>query len=135
MFHSLTLLLAAPQRKLLPSALKATVLTASPSSWLRRGLSMEPVLTGQTRTFLSAQAVARRSLFVPKARAVTASPWESEATGRPWDDRVRYDIAALCLKINRVVEARMWLTAALACNPDNTQAREALRQLPARKEP
>jgi predicted Zn-dependent protease len=54
------------------------------------------------------------------------------AARRPWDDGIRYEIAELCLKINRPVEAKMWLQAALACNRDNTQARQLLEQLDGR---
>jgi tetratricopeptide (TPR) repeat protein len=52
-----------------------------------------------------------------------------EAKARPWDDRIRHQIAVLCLKVNRVAEARTWLRAALASNPDNQQARQTLAEL------
>ncbi len=51
------------------------------------------------------------------------------AARAPWDDRVRAEIADVCLKLNRAAEARTWLRAALACNPDNGQAREALERV------
>jgi tetratricopeptide (TPR) repeat protein len=54
-----------------------------------------------------------------------------EADRNPWDDQVRYRLAELCLTVNRPVEARQWLQAALACNPGNQQARAALDQLAA----
>jgi tetratricopeptide (TPR) repeat protein len=55
-----------------------------------------------------------------------------QAQRRPWDDQVRYQIAAdLCQGINRPAEARMWLEAALACNPNNMKARQLLDKIPA----
>src|SRR5262249_26436625 len=45
---------------------------------------------------------------------------------RPWDDELRCRIAELCLKLKRPQEARTALRAALACNPDNEQARRLL---------
>jgi tetratricopeptide (TPR) repeat protein len=54
-----------------------------------------------------------------------------QAQRKPWDDQVRYQIAELCQGINRPAEARMWLEAALACNPNNTKARQLLEQVPA----
>ena len=47
----------------------------------------------------------------------------------PWDDQVRCRLAELCLKVNKPAEARMWLTAALACNPENQRAHELLQQM------
>ncbi len=54
-----------------------------------------------------------------------------EADRNPWDDQVRYQLAELCLKVNRPVEARQWLQAALACNRGNQAARALLAQLAA----
>jgi tetratricopeptide (TPR) repeat protein len=48
---------------------------------------------------------------------------------RPWDDRVRYEIALLCVKFKRPAQARTMLHAALAANPGNRQARELLEKL------
>jgi tetratricopeptide (TPR) repeat protein len=50
------------------------------------------------------------------------------ARDRPWDDRVRFELAQLCLKLNRVGEARTMLRAALACNPGNQEARQLLEK-------
>jgi tetratricopeptide (TPR) repeat protein len=55
------------------------------------------------------------------------------ANRTPWDDRVRVEIAALCLKLYRPDEARTWLNAALASNPNNARARRMLGQLPAQE--
>jgi tetratricopeptide (TPR) repeat protein len=54
-----------------------------------------------------------------------------QAQRKPWDDQVRYQIADLCRTINRPAEARMWLEAALACNPNNMKARQLLDKIPA----
>jgi tetratricopeptide (TPR) repeat protein len=53
-----------------------------------------------------------------------------EAQRNRWDDGVRLRIAELCQHLNRPAEARMWLRAALACNPHNPEARQQLAQLP-----
>jgi tetratricopeptide (TPR) repeat protein len=52
------------------------------------------------------------------------------AAARPWDDGVRVEIAAICLKMNRQREARVMLRAALACNPGNREARRRLEAMP-----
>jgi tetratricopeptide (TPR) repeat protein len=52
------------------------------------------------------------------------------ARDRPWDDQVRCEIARLCLKLNRVGEARTMLRAAIACNPGNQEAHQLLEKLP-----
>jgi tetratricopeptide (TPR) repeat protein len=56
------------------------------------------------------------------------------ARDRPWDDRVRVDIAHLCVKLERVGEARTMLRAALACNPANKEARQLLHTLATKKD-
>ncbi len=48
---------------------------------------------------------------------------------RPWDDRVRLEVARLSLRFNRTEEARTMLRAALASNPGNQEARRLLEQL------
>jgi tetratricopeptide (TPR) repeat protein len=48
----------------------------------------------------------------------------------PWDDWSRCEAARLCLRLNRVGEARTMLRAALACNPANREARRLLATLP-----
>jgi predicted Zn-dependent protease len=52
-----------------------------------------------------------------------------KSSERPWDDELRCEIAELCLKLNRPQEARTALRAALACNPDNEQARRRLAEI------
>jgi hypothetical protein len=51
------------------------------------------------------------------------------ARDRPWDDRVRCEIARLCLKLNRVGEARTMVRAAMASNPGNQEVRQLLEKL------
>ena len=58
---------------------------------------------------------------------------QQDANRHPWDDRVRVEIAGLYLRINRLEQARNWLQAALACNPNNVQAHRLLAQLPAKQ--
>jgi len=58
---------------------------------------------------------------------------QQDANRHPWDDRVRAEIAWLYLKVKRPEQARNWLQAALACNPNNFLARRLLAQLPAKK--
>ncbi|HZU39327.1 MAG TPA: tetratricopeptide repeat protein [Gemmataceae bacterium] len=53
------------------------------------------------------------------------------ADQQPWNDRLRVEIAELCVQIHATDAARTWLRAALACNPANTQAQELLAKLPA----
>jgi tetratricopeptide (TPR) repeat protein len=57
------------------------------------------------------------------------SKLHEQALQAPWDDSVRYQIALLCLKLNHPREARTWLQAALASNPRNASARQALDKL------
>jgi tetratricopeptide (TPR) repeat protein len=51
------------------------------------------------------------------------------ARDRPWDDRVRLEIARVCAKLERVGEARTMLRAALASDPGNREARQLLENL------
>jgi len=55
-----------------------------------------------------------------------------QTRARPWDGDVRYRMALLCLEIQRRDQARTWLRAALACDPENAAARLTLAQLEAR---
>jgi tetratricopeptide (TPR) repeat protein len=55
------------------------------------------------------------------------------ARDHPWDDRVRLEIARLCVKLDRMGEARTMLRAALACNPNNPEARQLLQKLATQK--
>jgi tetratricopeptide (TPR) repeat protein len=61
---------------------------------------------------------------------MTMTSLKSGANSRPWDSNVRTDLGEACIKIGRPDEARTWLTAALACNPNNAKARRLLSQLP-----
>jgi tetratricopeptide (TPR) repeat protein len=54
----------------------------------------------------------------------------SKANTLPWDADVRYELGALCVKINRPDDARTWLQAALACNPAHAKARRLLSKIP-----
>ena len=48
---------------------------------------------------------------------------------QPWADDVRVRLGILTMNLHRWADARTWLRAALACNPNNRQARELLRLL------
>ena len=52
-----------------------------------------------------------------------------EAAQQPWNDSIRYEMGVLCVQINRLQDARTWLRAALASNPDNLRARHLLAQV------
>lgn len=43
-----------------------------------------------------------------------------EALRRPWDAKVRHQLADLCQKLNLQAEAQMWRQAALACTPNQS---------------
>ncbi|HEV3259547.1 MAG TPA: tetratricopeptide repeat protein [Gemmataceae bacterium] len=49
-----------------------------------------------------------------------------QAVGQPWNDSIRCQMAVLCLQINRTRDARTWLQAALASNPNNAWAHQLL---------
>jgi tetratricopeptide (TPR) repeat protein len=66
-----------------------------------------------------------------KAQKDQLTQLHEQALHHRWDDRLRIQIAELCLRINRPAEARMWLEAALACNPGNARARQLLDQISA----
>lgn len=66
---------------------------------------------------------------VVKAQKELLSKLNAEARNRIWDDQVRYEIALIWLKLDRPAEARTWLQAALMCNPQHAQAKEALERL------
>src|SRR5262249_11577182 len=53
-----------------------------------------------------------------------------EAQQRPWDGPPRRQIAEPRPKGNRRAEARLWLQAALACDPDDPAAKMLLARLP-----
>ncbi len=52
-----------------------------------------------------------------------------QALEKPFDDQVRLDIARVWLQLARPREARLWLQAAVACNPRNPDARRLLEEL------
>jgi tetratricopeptide (TPR) repeat protein len=52
-----------------------------------------------------------------------------EAINQPWNDHLRYELAVLFLQVQRVAEARVWLRAAVTCNPNNQQARQLWARL------
>jgi tetratricopeptide (TPR) repeat protein len=66
-----------------------------------------------------------------KALKEKVSQLEQQALSHPWDDRIRQQIAACYRKLNRPAETRMWLQAALACNPANQEVRQELAPIPA----
>jgi tetratricopeptide (TPR) repeat protein len=59
-----------------------------------------------------------------------AEKLEPQARQEPWNDAVRLRIGEVFLKLRKYPEARMWLEACLACNPNNQQARMLLTQIP-----
>ena len=63
----------------------------------------------------------------------TMSNLKQKANSAPWDSNVRTDLGEACIKIGRPDEARTWLQAALACNPNNAKARRLLTQLPSKE--
>ncbi|MCI0458211.1 MAG: tetratricopeptide repeat protein [Gemmataceae bacterium] len=71
----------------------------------------------------------QRLLQETKSLKDKVSQLEERALSRPGDDRLRQQVAGLYRKLNRPAEARMWLQAALACNPANQEARQELAQL------
>jgi tetratricopeptide (TPR) repeat protein len=66
-----------------------------------------------------------------KATMRQLSGMQKESQQRPGDVAIRYEIAMKALTINRYREARMWLEAALAINPNHRRAAAALSQLAA----
>jgi tetratricopeptide (TPR) repeat protein len=59
----------------------------------------------------------RRLLEATRADKDRLTQLHEAALQRPWDGRVRHELADLCLKLNRKAEAQMWRQAALACTP------------------
>ena len=91
------------------------------------------ILVGTTVVFTSVQADRLAHEEIAHALQDTKGVWDEltrlhqQAWRTPWDDQVRLRLGELCQKVNRPAEARMWLQAALACNPDNQRARQLLR--------
>lgn len=69
---------------------------------------------------------------VTKIHATMAS-LRDNANKAPWDDRPCLDLGATLIKIGRPDDARTWLQAALARNPNNVKARRLLGQLPSKE--
>jgi tetratricopeptide (TPR) repeat protein len=53
----------------------------------------------------------------------------ASADPQPWNDRLRVQIAVLCMQLHDNDLAQTWLRAALASNPGNSQARKLLSEL------
>ena len=73
----------------------------------------------------------RRLLKETRALKDQVNHLEEQAVLHPWDGKVRQQLGVLYRQLNRPAEARMWLQAALACNPDNPEARQELAQIAA----
>jgi tetratricopeptide (TPR) repeat protein len=71
----------------------------------------------------------RRLLEETKGTKEQLSKLHTEAFANPWNDQIRCQLGALCQRLNRPAEARMWYQAALACNPGSTEARQGLERL------
>jgi hypothetical protein len=52
-----------------------------------------------------------------------------EAMAQPWNADLRVRIAATWQRLGRPSLARMWLQAALACDPDHREAQRVLKEL------
>jgi tetratricopeptide (TPR) repeat protein len=46
-----------------------------------------------------------------------------------WDAQIRYEIAAIWMQMDRPAMARMWLNAALVCDPEHRAAQQAMQEL------
>jgi tetratricopeptide (TPR) repeat protein len=55
---------------------------------------------------------------------------EPQANSEPWNDVIRLKIGEMYLKLGRPADARMWLESCLACNPNNSRARQLINQIP-----
>jgi tetratricopeptide (TPR) repeat protein len=71
----------------------------------------------------------KRILVRLQADRERLSELQTQALGRVWDAEVRVRIARLYLRTGRPDAARMWLKAALACQPRHADARQLLDQL------
>jgi Flp pilus assembly protein TadD len=54
------------------------------------------------------------------------SALNAEAAARPTDPAVRCQLGRLCERLGKVELAASWYRAALACDPDNQEAADAL---------
>ncbi|MCS6975810.1 MAG: tetratricopeptide repeat protein [Gemmatales bacterium] len=57
------------------------------------------------------------------------SELSAQAEAEPWNAQVRFTIGSIWIQLRRPGMARMWLVAALACDPEHAGAREALARL------
>jgi len=57
------------------------------------------------------------------------SELSAKAEAEPWNAQVRFTIGSIWIQLRRPGMARMWLVAALACDPEHAGAREALVRL------
>lgn len=57
------------------------------------------------------------------------SELSAKAEAEPWNAQVRFVIGSIWIQLRRPGMARMWLVAALACDPEHAGAREALARL------
>lgn len=71
----------------------------------------------------------RRLLDEMKREREHATRLHRKAAADPWDDQSRVELGLLYQRWRRWAEAQMWLRSALACNPDNRAAADALAQL------
>ncbi len=102
---------------------------------------------GQAGAVLTALGDAVRSHYYARAQVHMARRDElqgymdrltklhEEAMTKPLDDSVRLQIAKVWLKMERTELGRVWLRAALDCNPHNAEALETLRRLNALEQP
>jgi tetratricopeptide (TPR) repeat protein len=81
------------------------------------------------------EQAAKQKLEVDEVAKIyaTLSDLIQKARNSPWDGEVRAEIGAIYLKMNRPEEARTWLQAALACNPNHSKARRLLARLPSKE--
>ncbi|HEV2947563.1 MAG TPA: tetratricopeptide repeat protein [Gemmataceae bacterium] len=95
-------------------------------------LRVRTLLMNTYRQLGKNELAAKEKVIVDEVTVIqtTLGKLKTTADGAPWNDRVRQELGELCLRINRPDEARTWLQAALACNPNNTKARRLLAQLP-----
>ncbi len=55
---------------------------------------------------------------------------QAKANEERWNDAIRLRVGELHLKLGHQAQARMWLEACLACNPNNYLARRLVNQIP-----
>jgi len=97
-------------------------------------LRVQTLLLNTYGQLLKKEQAAKQELQVNEIKKVyaTLSDLTQKATNSPWDGDVRAEIGAIYVKVNRPEEARTWLQAALACNPNHSKARRLLARLPSK---